>query len=237
MLIVMMVLFLLLGAIFMFDQPLFRIGANVLVLLTCFLMFYYYGASNGTQAVNHGEIMHTRRETGREVAASELQLCYHPLKGLIGALLGAAPLLLCSVALACIATRQTTGIGMLPSWVMGLENRAEFGEPLSFYGQVVPLGLEGTLRLIIRMSTMPWVNIFDSTNSYAMLTLEHVSPLLQLLPVAAYGLGYCSGPVYRARVHGEIEAGKRKKAKKSKKTALTAQKKEPKINHGPGQLN
>lgn len=240
MLVVMMILFLLAGAVFMFENTLLRYALNAVVLFTCYLMFYYYGMSAGTQAVNHGEIMYVRRESGRTVEPYELVRAYHPLKGLIGALLGALPLFLCALTLACIAHRQTMTIGVLPSWTVGLADRAEFGDAVAFYSASTVMSAEDVLRIIVRMSCMPWVNIFGPENSFAMLTMERISPILVMLPALAYGLGYTQGPRARARIHGDIEAGKRKharKLRKQKKAGITAQKKAPKGPRGPEQLN
>lgn len=238
-LVVMMVLFLLLGAILMFDNASMRIAANGIMIVLCLLMFFYYGISAGTQAVNHGEIMHTRQETGREVTARELSRSYHPAKGLLIALFGTIPLFLCAAILALLATRQMSGIGVLPSWISSLsETRAQLGEPIAFYSVSDPFTLETAMRLVIRMAAMPWVNIFDSTNGDNMLLMERLSPLLVLLPAMAYGLGYTRGPGSRTRVHSEIEEAKRKRARRSRKNAKkNQQRKQPRTPKGPEQLN
>ena len=172
------------------------------------------------------------RDRGRPVADWERKLCYHPFKGLLSALIGSVPLVLCSVVLACIAQRQMTGLGALPSWVSGYESRPEIGNALAIYHETAGLTLETVLRLIVRMATMPFVNMVGADNKDAMLLLERLSPLVNLLPAIAYGLGYMNGVSVRSSVHTNIALGK-KKAKRKQAKERRARRQA----HGPEQLN
>ena len=88
------------------------------------------------------------------------------------------------------------------------------------------------MRLIVRMMVMPFVNIIGADNKDAILLLERVSPLINLLPVLAYGLGYVNGVGVRTSVHTNIALGKKKaKRKQAKERRARRQAK------GPEQLN
>ena len=65
----------------------------------------------------------------------------------------------------------------------------------------------------------------------AMLILERVCTLINLLPAVVYGLGYMSGVNARSAVHTNIALGKKKAKRKQAKERRARQ------NRGPAQLN
>lgn len=232
-LLVIAVVYLIVCAVMTFDNLPLRVLLNAMVVFVTWAIYYSSGMSQGSIAVNNGEIMHHRRETGAEISKEELSRCYHPMKGYVCSLLGTLPLFLCAVILALIATRQTTGLGALPSWISALEAREEIGAPLAFYHESVPLGLEGVLRILIRLSLMPFVNMVGAGNPDGLLMLERFSPLLVFGPAVSYGFGYTRGVNVRARIHSDIARNTRKRAKKNAKAK--ARKAAPK--KGPIELN
>lgn len=225
----------LLGSMMMWDHPLLRYGANALLLGCGYMLFYYSGTSRGTAAVNQGEIMYQRRETGRQVPESELARSFHPLKGFIIGLLGTLPLVICGIVLALTAKRQMTTAGALPTWIATI-NRPEIKDALTAYTQRAPMETSTVLRLIIRMGLIPLVNIIGADNADGLLLMERLSGLLMLLPGMFYGAGYLRGVAVRTMVHTNIAEGKRKQAQKAKK-AQKARKKQQRTNNGPEQLN
>lgn len=224
--------FLLICLMMSWEQQWLNVTVNLAIAVVIYLLFAQIGMNSGADAVNQGEIMFAREEKGRPVADWERKLCFHPLKGLLSALIGSVPLVLCSVVLACIAQRQMTGLGALPSWVTGYEVRPEIGNALAIYHETAGMTLETVLRLIVRMATMPYVNIVGADNKDAMLLLERLSPLVNLLPAIAYGLGYMNGVSVRSSVHTNIALGK-KKAKRKQAKERRARRQA----HGPEQLN
>lgn len=232
--VVMTILFLISGVMMSFEQPWLNILANAAIIVAAYLFFHQLGLSAGADAVNQGEIMHARQEKGRPVADWDRSMCYHPLKGLMSALFGALPFILCALVLALIAQRQMTNLGALPSWVASLEGREEIGGALVYYHETGSMSLEGILRLIIRMTTMPFVNMVGASNKDGMLLLERISPLLMLLPAVCYGVGYMGGVGVRSRIHTNIALGK-KKAKR--KQAKERRARRTQTHRGPEQLN
>lgn len=222
---------LLLSAALLWDNLVIRIAVNVLMVLVIDMLFYQSGASSGAAAVNQGEILYQRRANGHNVPASEEAACFHPLKGYVTGLLGAAPFLLCGLVLAATAQRQMTGLGALPSWLQVLERREEIGGALGFYHQMVSLTVEDVLRMIVRVYIMPFVNMVGTENMDGLLTLERLSALVMLLPAIAYGLGYQQGVRVRSQVHTDIATSKRKRARKEKK------RQQARASKGPEQLN
>ena len=202
-------------------------------LLLCTLMiFFATGQSSGTQAVNQGEIMQRRLETGREVTPEERARCYHPLKGFITALLDTLPVLAATLVFALIAKRQMSTPGALPSWVSGLSTRPDLLAPLAVYTQAPALTLENVLRIPVRMLILPWSGLLGIRDADGFLVLERLAPLLILLPGVCYGVGYLTGVQTRAQVHADIAAGKKKQQKKERR-----ERKRRAAGHEPEQLN
>lgn len=215
--VLLMIAFLLMGVMMIIGNAIIRIALNAALLLGSYLVFYSFGMGSGTQAVGQGEILHNRLERGESLHKGEQDCCYHPLKGFLVGLIGTLPVLICGMILAFVAHRQMTGFGALPAWVDALSGHEEVNGPLAYYAISTGLGLEDMMRIVVRISIMPWVNIFDSTNMDAMLTLERVAPIIIALPALFYGVGYTRGPRNRARVHGDIAMGKKKAAKKARR--------------------
>lgn len=232
-LLVMMVAFLMLSAMMLWDNLIIRIAFNGALLAMCYLLFYQSGAGAGAGGVEKGEIMYQRENSGRSVEASDRARCFHPAKGFVNGLLGSLPLVLCAVILAVTAEKQVAGLGALPSWLTTLERRSEIGDALTHFHQSASLGVTGVMRMIVRMALMPVVNMIGAENADGLLMMERLSPLLALLPAMAYGVGYLRGVSVRDQVHTDIAKGKRKQAKKARKQrqARAAAKK------GPEQLN
>ncbi len=228
----MAVVFLIICVMMNFESPWLNIGINLAIVLAIYMMFAQFGMNSGADAVNQGEIMFGREEKGRPVASWERSMCYHPLKGLISGLIGSVPLLVCAIVLACVAQRQMSGLGTLPSWVAGIEGRPEIGNALAVYHEPGSFTLETSARLVVRMSIMPYVNMIGADNKDAMLLLERLSPVLNLLPALAYGLGYMRGTAVRASVHTNIALGKKKIKRKQAKERRARQQR-----RGPEQLN
>ena len=215
----------------MFDHLALRIAVNGLVIFVTLAVFYSSGMSQGSIAVNNGEIMYRRRETGAQILPEELARSYHPLKGFMIGLLGTLPILLCALILAVITKKQMTSLGALPTWLSALESREEVWLALSYYRTGGGWTLESILRIIIRLLLMPYVNIISSANADGLLLLERLSPLVVLFPGLAYGFGYTQGVKVRSRVHADIAKNTRRKARKNAK-----KRKAPKAK-GPIELN
>ena len=230
--IVLAIVFLIFCVMLSFDQDWLNIIINLTVALGVYLFVYQFGQTAGADAVNQGEIMYARQEKGRPVAEWERSMCYHPFKGFLSALIGSLPIILCAIVLACIAKRQMTNLGTLPAWISGIEGRTEIGNALAIYHEKGSMTLEAILRLIVRMTIMPYVNLVGASNKDAMLTLERVSPLLNLLPALAYGMGYMGGVNVRSAVHTNIALGKKKAKRKQAKERRARRQ-----SRGPEQLN
>ena len=230
-LLVMAIAFLLLGMAMMMDNAVLRVAFNGCLIAAALLMFFQTGAGQGAVAVNLGEMLYDRRQSGGKVTDKEQRACYHPLKGLITALLGSIPVVVAALVLALVAQRQMTALGALPSWVSAFEGRTEIGSAVAYYHQPAALTVEDVLRVIIRVLMMPLVNIVNPYGADALLTLERLSALPMLLPALFYGIGYQQGVRVRTQVHTDIATGKRKRARKAKKQQRARAAK------GPEQLN
>ena len=214
---IMMLAYLLLGIMMIFDNRILSIILNAVMLGGVYMVFYASGMARGSTAVNEGEILYRRKETNREISKVELDTCYHPLKGFLIGLLGTLPYFLISLVFAFITTRQMTSVGALPSWVSAMTGRTEVLAPLSYYTSGAGLSVTDIMRIFVRMNVMPYVNMFNSSDMDAMFLLERIAPVLILIPGLCYGYGYTRGESVRTKVHADIALGKKKLAKKQRR--------------------
>lgn len=187
-----------------FESVILRVLLNGAIIVMTMFIYYTRGVSLGTEAVARGETMYQRREKGLPVAESEIRICYHPLKGYVTALLGVVPVLILTLMLAFMTTKQTTTAGALPGWMSIYLRRSEVGDALVGYTQTRGMTFVEILRIIVRLTIMPWVSIVGTADRDAILWVERLSPLITLLPVIAYGFGYTRGVHVRTKVHTEI---------------------------------
>ncbi len=212
-----------------------RIGLNLVIFLLIQMIFYQRGINAGTEAVARGENLYVRKERGAAVADSEIQICYHPLKGYLTGFLGTVPLLILAVILALTTSKVVTGYGALPSWMQTYLRRSEVGDALVAYTVTEPMSFVEFVRIIMRICMMPLVSMIGSGNGDLTLLLERLSPLVMLIPAVFYGFGYTRGEIVRTRVHTEIaENTKKRKRQEQKKRRERAGTIKPK---GPTQLN
>ncbi len=216
------------------DSAALRIALNGVVEALILMIFYNNASGRGAEAVARGEILYQKQEKGQTFSESERKICFHTMKGYLIGFLGTLPLLLCAIALAVTTTRQTTGMGGLPGWVSIYERRTEVGDALVAYTTTVGMGFTDVMRLIIRVSLMPFISMAGAENRDAMLLVERLSPLLVLLPALSYGTGYLQGRRMRTQVHTEIATNDRKRVRREKKARKARRNAGPK---GPEQLN
>lgn len=216
----------LLGSMVSWSIQWLNILFNGALLLVIYGVYYQNGANRGVAAVNQGEILWQRRENGHQVDQKEQSLCFHPMKGFLIGLLGLLPALVCGLMLALVAQKQYTGLGALPSWIASLQRQTETAGALAIYQTEQAMSMESTLRVIVRLLVMPYVNMVGANNRDALLLLERICILPLLMPAISYGVGYLQGIRLRTQVHTDIALGKRKRAKKEKKRRQ-ARSKEP----------
>ena len=204
-----------------FESVILRVLLNGAIIAMILVIYYTRGVSLGTEAVARGETMYQRREKGLPVADSEVRICYHPLKGYVNALLGALPILILALVLAFTTKKQMTTAGALPEWMNTYLRRSEVGDALVGYTQVRGMTFAEVLRMIVRITMMPWISLVGTADKEAILWVERLSPLITLLPVIAYGFGYTRGVSVRTKVHTEIA----EKAKRRKKQEIRRRKK------------
>ena len=210
-----------------FKFTVIRIIVNLFVEGLVLTVLYYKGAELGEDAVARGEILYQHDLKGENIAPSERRIPYHPLKGFLIGLIGSSLILACAILLALTAEKQMTGAGALPSWTDAFMRRSEFRDAVAAYSESTSATFTDFLRLIVRIMMMPFVSMAGSENRDLLLTFERLSPLLVLLPAAAYGFGYLQGPARRKRIHTEIAENTRKRIAREKKARKTRTPREP----------
>ena len=216
-----------------FGNDLLRVGANTAVILLVLVILYSQGQVHGAETVARGEILFQRQEKGLEVTANERRLSYHPLKGYVTAIIGMIPFIIPALFLAFTAEKQMTSAGTLPSWTSSLLRRSDIGGALISYTEGDPINAADIVRMIVRVMIMPFVSMAGSANRELMLTVERISPLLLMLPVASYGTGYLFGKNVRTKIHTQIEENR----KIRKKREIRARRARQRASAGPEQLN
>lgn len=205
------------SGVFSFDSSALRLFFNGLVVAFCAVIMYADGSRQGENDVALAEIALNRQNEGKPVSQKDRDNCFHPGKGFLTALLGAAPFVLVALVYALIATKQRYTLGVLPSWVSGYENQDEIGQALAYYHETASMGLEGVLRVAVRLFLFPYMNMFGNGNYEALYLLDKLSPLLCLAVPVFYGVGYLRGPHLRALVHGNIRQARRRQNRNERK--------------------
>lgn len=223
-------LFIVAGSALSFGGTAVRVIMNLLMVLVCAAIFFMNAARHGESEVAFAEIALTRKNAGKEIDPKDRQRCYHPLKGVFIALVAAIPLLLLTVPYAVSAVKRVYVLQGLPKWVSGYSSQSEIWLPLSFYQQPGSLTVMDILRLIVRVLTFPFVNIATADNADAMLLVDRLSPLLVILPLVGYPLGYLTGPRSRAMVHGDISSSNTRHQRRRNKAQKKRQARQPKKN-------
>ena len=208
--------FLMAGASLSFKNALLNVIVNVIAVAATVMLLYLEGLRNGDLDVSVGEIVHLRRENGKEVDKTDLERSYHPLRGVLAPLMGAAPLLLIAIFHAIVAKPQVHTLGVLPGWVSTI-NAESVSLPLSYYNRESALAFADVARILVRLNVMPYIHIVTTENIMGLLWLDRLSPVLLLLPAVGYMVGYLRGPVSRAFTHGSIAANTRRHKRKQQK--------------------
>lgn len=219
--------YLFIGQALMFDSLILRLLLNIAALLGFAGLLYNDGAKMGLDDVSFAEIALQRQEAGQQITAAEKDRCFHPLKGFLTAAVGVLPLFLLALVFAFLAREITYSLGGLPSWLQGFERRADVGHALAYYHEPSSFGLVDTLRVIIRLSIFPFINIAGADSARTLLLLERLSPLLVCVLPAAYGLGYMQGHKLRASVHGAISSDAKRRVRREKRERKRRRQQEP----------
>ena len=216
-----------------FSNDILRIGINIVIESLIILIFFNKGADMGTEGVSRGEILFQHIQKGQEASENEKRIPFHSSKGFVIGLLGSSLFLIAAVLLAVTAKRQMTGAGTLPSWMESYMRRSEISDALAGYSQSTAVSATDIFRIIIRLTIMPFVSMCGAENRELLLAVERISPVLVMIPAAAYGTGYMQGPARRRKIHAEIAENARRRRIREKRERR-ARSNVPK---GPQQLN
>ena len=200
-----------------FDNIILRLAMNLAVIAVALIIFFNNGSRHGAEAVARGEILYQKKENGKDFSESEKRICYHPAKGFITGLIGTLPFMILAVLLAVNTSIQMTEAGTLPSWMQPYVRRSDIGSALVSYTQPDGMTLTDYLRVAVRICVIPFVNIAGNTNKAGLCTVERISPIILLLPAAAYGFGYMTGKRIRTKIHTAISENEKKRIRKERK--------------------
>ena len=213
------------------DSLIIRMPINTAVILLALYIIYNSGAKTGTDDVARGEILYQKQEKNTAFSDSEKNMSFHPVKGYLIGLIGMLLFIVPAIILALNTSVQTTDSGTLPSWMQSYIKRSDIGNALINYTQPEGMSFIDYIRAAVRLVILPFVNIIGGNNKNGLLILERLSPLIMILPAAAYGTGYLSGRNIRTQIHTAISESDRKRKriekKKKKNSSFQPQPREP----------
>ncbi len=210
-------IYVVLGAVMSFDSMFLRVLSNGALVAACMLLQYVNGTKDGENEVALGEIAYQREQAGQKVDPTDVDRCFHPLKGWFTMLCGAALPVLIALVYAVLARPQFYELQSLPSWVSAFSTQEDVYAPFSYYPTSVAVAPFDILRIVVRVLILPFANIVGAKDVQALLLIDRLSPLLVALPALGYPLGYLQGRRIRAMVHGSIAANTRKAQRRAKK--------------------
>ena len=219
--------YLFIGQALLFDALVLRVLINLMVVLGFAALLYSDGAKTGLDDVAFAEIALQRQEAGKAIDQADKDRCFHPLKGFFTAFVGTLPLVLLALAFAFMTSLQVHQLGALPGWVQAYERRADVGLALQYYHVSAPFSLVDALRIIVRLSIFPYINMAGAGSNHTLLLMERLSPLLVLIIPMGYGLGYQQGRRLRAGVHGAISTDSKRRVQKERRERKRRQRQEP----------
>jgi hypothetical protein len=219
--------YLVFGSLLIIENLFLRLLANGALILMCGGLLYMSGASQGEADAAFGEIMYQREKEGKPLPDSERARCFHPLKGLATAFLGASPFVLLALVSAVTVQIATYSLGALPGWLSSYQRQGEIGSALGNYQTSVAFGVLDIVQLASRLMILPYISMAGAENAAAVLVVQRLAPILVLLIPGGYALGYLRGREMRARVHTSIAQSKRKKKSRDKKEQQRRQQKGP----------
>ena len=203
-----------------FESFILRFIMNAAVILLVYFILFNNGSKRGADDVTKGEILWQKKEKGQPISDGERKVCFHAAKGFMNGLIGSIPFILLAMYLALNTTLQMTEAGTLPSWMQAYTGRGDIGNALISYTQPEGMKAIDYIRAIVRITILPYVNITGNANKTGILLVERLSPLILLLPAAAYGLGYLSGKKTRTRIHTMISENDRKRIHREKRRTV-----------------
>lgn len=211
------VLYVIAGALLSFDSLWARVAIAVMIVGSTLYYQVGVGISQGQSDAAFGEILYSRRESGKPVSDSECEHSFHRLKGLFAVAVGCLPFVLFAIVFACLAQKSAYRLGTLPAWTESLLRQTEFGTGLSYYAHQPGASAVDVMRIIDRAMIMPFVNVAISFGADAVLLVERLSPVLILIAPLGYAFGYMQGLNERARINTGIKMGDDKKKRREKK--------------------
>lgn len=217
-----------------FDNNFLRIAINIIIEVLILIILFNRGSSYGVDSVARGEILFQHVEKGLKVTENEKRIPFHPVKGFLIGFLGTVIIIIPAVILSLTTSRQMTGAGTIPGWMDAFTRRTEIGNALVAYTNPTGLGFSDILRIIVRITILPFINLVGTENKDGLLLIEKISPFLLLLPALSYGFGYLQGRNLRSKIHTEIAENTRKRIKRENKKR---KERKEKVFREPQQLN
>lgn len=208
---------LIVAPVLMIENNALRVLFNSILLALVGLLLFNSGATRGEKDAQNSVRLMRDMKNGHQPTDGERAVCFHPLKGICTALLGALPWVLLAGALAILSKPYTYTLQDLPSYLGAYRRRWDIGAPLTYYNIVYAIAPVDILRVLVRLGIMPFVYIGGDLSDTLSLLLDRISPLLVLVLPLLYAVGYQLGPHYRLRNYERNQQAKQQHLKKMKR--------------------
>ena len=151
-------------------------------------------------------------------------------KGVWGALVGGAPILILALLLAITTRPYAYTLQSYPTWLSTYSSLPELGDALSYMENIkTSLSIDDITRIAVRFMLFPFIGIVGEMSNEMSLLFDRLTPLMAMLLPVCFMLGYLQGPSHRAKESAAIEAAKKQPKKRLTKEAKKrlSQRREP----------
>lgn len=199
---------------------------GILIIAAGFL-FYSEGSYRGERDCAMSETLDKLEAKGDYKATdAENGKRFARIKGVLSALIGAAPVVIMAIIVAITAKPYVYTLQDLPAWLTPYLDRPEVGGALDYMQlDAVRATVTDYLRIAVRFLLFPYIGFLGTLTDDMSLIFDRVSPLLALLMPALSAIGYQFGPQRRKKAVEMVE--------KAKNTPRRRLKKDRKRNQGP----
>ncbi len=193
---------------------------GLLIALACMLLFMD-GSYRGERDVALNETLAKLSAKGAYTPSKDEEARrYRRMKGVLGALVGALPLVLLAAYVAITTQPYAYSLQDLPQWLSPYMNRPEVAGGADYLvGVTFTTTVTDYVRVAVRFFLFPYIALLGQTTDAASLLFDRLSPLIALIMPLMAAIGYQFGPMRHAKTAKAIADAKAKPRKRLKKEA------------------
>lgn len=193
---------------------------SVLILSGLTLLFFNEGVSTGVRDTEVSRRVEKQELDGQHVMQADDSACYSPVRAIVAAVIAFAVPILLALFVSLNAKPYTYEMQDLPTWLTaGYGSRTDIMAPLGAYMTGLSMTVVDWCRLVVRMLSMVFVNIFPDPIRQGQM-IDRTIPLFFLIYPLGYFCGYLCGPRRQAILARKQRRAKKIAVKKAQKRSL-----------------